>query len=87
MIDVKKAANSAITYFNDLYGKTYQDIIVEEIELTDDEQCWYITISYVERSLTAGFAHYLGGNREYKIFKINAKDGTVKSMKIREMNK
>ena len=84
MIDVKEATKSAINYFTDIYGEKIRGIAVEEIELSDDEHYWYITIGYIDESQSTGYFQPFGQNRVYKIFEIDAKDGTVKSMKMRD---
>ena len=46
MIDAKHAAAAAIVYFRDLMGETkIADILLEEIELTEDERFWLVTLS------------------------------------------
>lgn len=81
MLDVKEAAQRASEYFASLY----QDILnpqLEEVELSDDGQYWFITLSYpVAPELSALNFNF---KRKYKVFKIDAKTGEVKSMKIRK---
>ena len=86
MIDVKEAAKSAIKYFTDIYGENIRGIAVEEVEMSDDEHYWYITIGYIDESKSTGFLQPFAQNRAYKIFEIDANDGTVKSMKIRDVS-
>ena len=56
-----------------------ENVKIQEIELDDQEQFWFITLSY--------YAHAAFGliQREYKIFKVDAYTGEVKSMKIRQV--
>jgi hypothetical protein len=78
MIDVKKAAENAVEYLTGILGdKTFQGLEIEEVELSEDEQFWFITIGYYDSPLMM--------RRKYKIFKIRASDGKVFSMKIREV--
>lgn len=56
-----------------------ENVGIQEIELDDEEQFWFITLSYYTR---AGFGML---QREYKIFKVDAYTGEVKSMKIRQV--
>lgn len=53
-------------------------IELEEIELTEDERFWLITLSYELSSLE--FAP-----RQYKVFKIDAVSGEVRSMRIKRV--
>jgi hypothetical protein len=92
IIDVKKAVSAARNYLQSLeieIGAPLKDLLLEEVELTDDREFWLITL---------GFNHQvqlpenpLGINlspreeRKYKIIKVNAETGEVKSMKIREL--
>lgn len=89
MIDVKEAFESATKYFKDMYGESVQGVAIEEIELSDDEKYWYITIGYIDRSQPLGAPGLLydpfGTKRAYKIFEIDANNGIVKSMKIRKI--
>lgn len=87
MLDVKEAARKASEYFAGLYtaeGGLFGDVQLEEVELTDDGQYWLITLSY---SRTTALGTILGNSaRKYKVFKIDAGTGQVKSMKIRNVN-
>ncbi len=88
MLDVKQAAQKASEYFTTLYtGRNTANVQLEEVELTEDGRYWLITLSYPLASLT-GLSEFLGkgGPREYKVFKIDASTGEVKSMKIRNVN-
>ena len=97
MIDVKEAAQRAAEYFGSLYSdKPYSDVLLEEVEMTDDEKNWLITLSYayeppasildplstVERAFTPPKPK----PRKYKLFKIDGATGNVKAMKIRSLN-
>ena len=78
MLDVKEAAHRASEYFAGLYaGQGVSDVQLEEVELTEDGQYWLITLSYPTNAI------FIDANRKYKVFKIDAKTGEVKSMKIR----
>jgi len=83
MIDAKRAAQAAQEYLNAIYpNMQFQNLQLEEIELTDDRKYWMITLSY----LTPGglpFVYPLP--KDYKIFKINAENGEVLFMKIRQV--
>jgi hypothetical protein len=86
MLDVKEATQRASEYFGRLFadqGTLFTNVQLEEVELTDDGQYWLITLSYgPTTSLTI-----LGNpGTKYKVFKIDAGTGEVKSMKIRNLN-
>jgi hypothetical protein len=81
MIDVKTASRIAFDYLSDLYkGKVLKELELEEVELSDDEKYWFITVSYRLNDMP------LPLGKKYKILKIRSDTGTVVSMKIREIN-
>jgi hypothetical protein len=82
MLDVKEAAQRASDYFAVLYAdQGVSKVQLEEVELTDDGQYWLITLSFpITPSLS------LPAKRKYKVFKIHATTGEVKSMKIRKVD-
>jgi hypothetical protein len=82
-MDVKDAAQSALSYFGEIYGTKYSNVIVEEVELSEDERFWYITLGYDLPSIIPQFGGT--GPRGYKTFKIDAATGKVISMKIRSV--
>ena len=78
MVDLKDAVQNAITYLQDLPGVgAIRSPVLEEVELTDDERHWMITLSYYEDALFGGM------QRKYKIFKVEVATGRVVAMKIR----
>jgi hypothetical protein len=85
-IDARAAANAAAQYFQQLYPKV-SSFGFEEVELSEDEKYWLITLSFeVEANPTAGFALRLGPPKtKFKVFKVNVRTGEVVSMKIREI--
>ncbi len=85
MLDVREAAKRASEYFAALYSNDNPaKLRLEEVELIEDGQFWLITLSYPR----AGLGELFGtdGPREYKVFKIQADTGEVKSMKIRKVS-
>jgi hypothetical protein len=83
MLDVKEAAQRASEYFSALYqNQQVENIQLEEVEITDDDQYWLITLSFPVKS---DLANVFTFKRQYKIFKIDSKTGEVKSMKIRKV--
>jgi hypothetical protein len=88
MLDVKEAAHRASEYFAGLYAdEDVENVQLEEVELTDDGQHWLITLSYpvVPAADRPGMPFSFAMKRKYKVFKIDAKTGEVKSMKIRNV--
>ena len=96
MTDVKQAVALAMTYFRTLMADTgLSDILLEEVELSEDERYWTVTLSALlplskeepENAINA-LAQALGQQQQrrrvYKVFKINANNATVQSMKIRQ---
>lgn len=73
-IDAKAAAQRARAYLIAVLPGV-DGIRLEEIEMTTDDQCWLITLSF----------DVFPEPKQYKVFKVNAKTGDVVSMKIREM--
>jgi|ERR1035437_2799053 hypothetical protein len=96
MTDVKEAVAVAITYFRALLDdKGLSDILLEEVELSDDERFWTVTLSallpaskeepeYAINALAQALGQKPQRRRVYKVFKINAERATVQSMKIRQ---
>ncbi|HVG20799.1 MAG TPA: hypothetical protein VNI02_17260 [Blastocatellia bacterium] len=89
MLDVKEAARTAAEYFATLYDpKTYSDLQLEEVELTEDQKYWLITLSYASTNATQtqfGALLNLPVSRKYKQFKIDAETGQVQAMVIRKV--
>jgi len=92
MIDVKQAVRAAA----DFVAETFSDEQVlaarlEEVELAEDEKTWFITLSFLrQRKSSSGLAAAVpdvGGrmDREYKILAVDAENGRVRSMKIRQL--
>ncbi len=90
MIDVKQAVRSAIGYVKDLYEqKAPNDFMLEEVELSDDEKYWLITISFPQyQRQTNPLGTFINPNQEqriYKTIKIRVDNGQAISMKIRQL--
>jgi hypothetical protein len=79
VINVKTAAYKAREYAKAMYKDDFPmglpSVLLEEVELSDDGQFWYVTLGWD--------ADRLGTKRIYKVFKIRADDGEVVSMKMR----
>lgn len=87
MIGVEEAAKRAVEYMKGFFPDA-SAIRLEEVEITDDKQFWYITLSIVESESEPNVlfpAMQFKKVKSYKIFKIFAENGEVLSMKIREL--
>ena len=93
-LDVRAAVGVARNYFSsiqDLISLEIQDIRLEEVELSEDEQFWLVTLGYnlpkpaSPNSLIPEMIKGVEFERYYKIIKINADTKEVESMKIREL--
>lgn len=97
--DVRDAVTAAQHYFQslkDLISDRVQDVMLEEVELSEDKRFWFVTLGF-ERPVAQrknALSELLPApalppdykyEREYKIFKIDAETGEVQSMKIREL--
>lgn len=82
MIDVKEAVRIAEAYFSDLYhDQPFTNVLPEETEYDADRQVWRITLGYSQPLPWDAF----GAVRRYKIFEIDARQGDVRSMRIRRL--
>ncbi len=86
MVDVKEAVNQTLEYFRDLYQGSYSNLALEEVELSEDEDYWLITLGFTPPTTGIGALAGVSLKRDYKIFRVNAESGKVLSMKIRTIN-
>jgi hypothetical protein len=89
MIPVKEAVKAAMQFVAETFeGQILADPRLEEIEPSDDGLYWYITLSFTRGGPQANFAAALGvnsGARDYKTITVDASNGTVKKMLIRQL--
>jgi len=92
MVDVKSAIAAARVGFHEFMEEeeTCENIRLEEVELSEDEKYWMITLGYdvfcKPYEVQNVFLHnpdFQTRKREYKLFRVNANNGNVESMKIR----
>lgn len=74
IISPKKATECAIEFYKETTGN-YTSMTLEEIELREDY--WYVTLGIPKSG-------YLYDQKDYKVFKVNAKTGAVESMTLRK---
>ncbi len=84
MIDVKQATGKAREYLVSFYPEA-EEVQLEEVELTNDKTHWLITLSYEGASNSVASSLLVGKSVRYKIFKLDAENGEVISMKIRDI--
>jgi hypothetical protein len=88
MIDVKEAVQRAKQYLTELFSSEQPQFLrLEEVELSEDESTWRITLSFFPGTAPGSLAAALGvqEKREYKTVAIRATDGQVQSVKIRQL--
>lgn len=91
MVDVKSAVGAAARAAEHFYeGKKLDQLDLEEVERTEDGRYWLITLGFDvarprESNTLSAILDPTRNERRYKVFKIDANDGNVVSMKIREL--
>lgn len=90
MIDVKQAVRSAEVYARLLFPESeLQHLRLEEVDRSEDDSRWLITLGWVEPAVTGNGIVFSAGAqrlpRVYKLFEIDAETGEVTSMKIRDV--
>ena len=86
-ITVREAAHAAEAYFRQLFPA--RNVSLEEVELSEDEKHWLITLGYeVEVPMVPSVSAlnpFIQPEKKtkYKLFKVNAQTGSVVAMKIR----
>lgn len=84
MINAKDACDKAKEYLLAFFPDAEQ-VQLEEVELSADKGHWMITLSYEGVSGSVASSMLVGKSLRYKIFKLDAKNGEVLSMKIRDI--
>ena len=84
MINVKDATEKAKEYLMAFFPDAEQ-VQLEEVELSPDKGYWMITLSYEGISGSVASSMLVGKSLRYKIFKLDAENGEVLSMKIRDI--
>ena len=83
MIDAKEASEIAFNHFSDLYKGQHQNLACEEVEVSEDQSRWNVTLGFDipgRHSVMTGPA-----SREYKLVAVDANTGNVISMKIHHL--
>lgn len=92
MISIEEAVKAARDFASKLYSEgELKDLRVEEIESSEDDNKWFVTLGWVEPAVQqlGGFAGLANARieplpRVYKVFTIDAETGRVESMKMRD---
>ena len=84
MINVKEATDKAKEYLVSFFPDA-ENVQLEEVEMTEDKAHWFVTISYEGVSNSVASSLLVGKTVLYKIFKIDAQEGEVISMKFRDI--
>ncbi|WP_413173730.1 hypothetical protein [Anabaena azotica] len=90
MIDVRTAVTAAYNYIKslqDVIDSPLPDLRLEEVELSDDDKFWLITLGFdaTEKNQSGILNYVRRSERIYKLFKVNSNTGQVEAMKIREV--
>jgi len=94
MITVKDAIKAAQDWAREIYPeKDLKHLRLEEVEFSEDTRAWNITLGWLEPAIRSNGFALAGINgqiqklpRVYKTFKVDAENGTVRAMKIREVD-
>ncbi|KQT52817.1 MULTISPECIES: hypothetical protein [unclassified Aureimonas] len=87
-----EAVSSAKRGIAELFvGESIQNLGLEEIEYSDDERVWHITLGFSRPwDDRRGLSNLLGAdalaNRHYRVVKVRDEDGAIISVKLRELN-
>lgn len=83
MINVNEASIRAIDHLKKLYpDHDLGEILFEEAEITDDDRFWIVVLSYKSPISASGVGKSMFvGDRGYKVFKLLAETGEIRSVK------
>jgi hypothetical protein len=94
MIEMKQAVQTALEFCRSLYGQDkLADILVEEVELTEDEKFWLVTLGFnigpgeASQPATAVSGGSLSKRPDhvFKTMKVDASSGRSLSLKIKKL--
>ena len=94
MIDMKQAVQIAQDFCRTLYGPDQlADFLLEEVELTEDEKFWLVTIGFNLRpgeyarttAGSAGSSQARALEHVFKTMKVDASNGRALSLKIKKL--
>lgn len=79
MIGVKEAVRLALDYMKEFSQQELDQLRLEEVEISEDEKSWLVTVSYLDDQAMNPFQK----PRAYKLITIDSATGAFKSLKIR----
>lgn len=83
-VTAKQAAQAAVKYLNEVCAPpTIENVLLEEIELSEDERYWQITLSFKQYPASGLSEIWDAAEKKLRLFKVDARSGKVVSMKIR----
>ncbi|MFI5136176.1 MAG: hypothetical protein ACHQIM_00025 [Sphingobacteriales bacterium] len=82
MIPVKEAVQVAFEYANAIFQ---EKPALEEIEPSNDDKSWLITLSFDDLSNKMSLMGDSRAQRRYKVFKIDGESKEVSTVKIRQL--
>ena len=93
MIGAHQAAQAAVQFCNGLFGNTANHLLLEEVELSEDEKHWFITVGFdgpaspqtrdpITEPLHSFMPQLL--ERKYKVVDVDAQTGIVRAVKMRQ---
>lgn len=94
IVDVTSAVTAARNYFQTLKpllgDSPVENLRLEEVELSEDDKHWLITLGYDTPTMVQSVPAFLSPGskqplREYKLFRIDSTTGKVEAMKIRKV--
>ncbi len=89
MIDAKLAVQQAMQAMGELYqAEQTPQLTLEEIELSQDERYWRVTLSFARAATRKSAIEAMTGQEGvpiYKVLEIDVETGHVHSMKSRKM--
>ena len=84
MLQNKEAVIKAIEYLRTVYENP-ENILLEEIELSEDQVFWLITLSFDNPLPLKPFDLAIGNQRLFRTIEVNSNNGGIKSMKIKKL--
>ena len=88
-ISVREAVQTAMQFVVEMFSQeNLMGLRLEEVEFSEDGKWWSVTLSFVRGTTSEAIASALSGDaagREYKEVLVSADDGTVRSVKIRQL--
>lgn len=84
-MEIRDAVGAATKYISDILSIPPGKLLLEEVELSEHAGYWYITFSYPAPRDPDDMAVYVLKPRVFKTVKMNAANGQLEAIKIREL--